>query len=531
MQLFHQAVANNNALQLRSYTRSAARQLLGMRGEDKSLDLDISQSAVYVKRSLPTDLSLKKLEQLLGQFEINWHTPKTQNRQRDTAINGFAEVYLNSDSLLNIFTQALSDSDYMALAKEQRIDGYLQSYLLEGKLDFAEKNSNSYVNAAKHELLYFDQAVLKGTLALVDEVQGHQWLEKHHNRLRQIAHASARFGYDVLLYRHISSDERYIIFQPFKDVEVEKHWGTYVVKVGPASEYLVEVPRPIFEQNTFEFGAQLFQVLNARAMLVSGAHPYANTDGSAQVSSMRNPDTLYNLFHQSLLSHYRGSEPFAVVVRGFKPSEDETANEALVAHFEYQKPGARFHPGLKALQQTLKDGGLSLSEPTDNEISERFEAKLNAQSRYTRFIYDAQYAEVWLPSLLREQFKRQGQDDSLAKKIAAVKLPLEFKDVKQHLSSLQFGQADPGQITELKALLQDFEQSQNITALMALKEKAEQVEVLVDKNSGQYFMTFADSRQRLLLVANLLPLNSGVADNDIAAFLDNRRHFLQQGGD
>lgn len=531
MQLFHQAVANNNALQLRSYTRSAARQLLGMRGEDMSLDLDISQSTVYVKRSLPTDLSLKKLEQLLGQFEINWHTPKTQNRQRDTAINGFAEVYLNSDSLLNIFTQALADSDYMALAKEQRIDGYLQGYLLEGRLDFAEKNSNSYVNAAKHELLYFDQAVLKSTLALVDEVQGHQWLEKHHNRLRQIAYASARFGYDVLLYRHISTDERYIIFQPFKDVEVQRHWGTYVVKVGPASEYLVEVPRPVFEQNTFEFGAQLFQALNARAMLISGAHPYANTDGSAQVSSMRHPDTLYNLFHQSLLSHYRGSEPFAVVVRGFKPGEDETANEALVAHFEYQKPGARFHPGLKALQQTLKDSGLSLSEPSDNEISERFEAKLNAQSRYTRFIYDAQYAEVWLPSLLREQYKRQGQDDPLAKKIAAVKLPLKFKDVQLHLSSLHFGQADSGQLAELKALLQDFEQSQNITALMSLKAKADEVEVLVDKNSGQYFMTFFDDRQRLLLVANLLPLNPGVTDHDITEFLDNRRHFLQQGGE
>lgn len=530
MQLFHQKVANNNAVQLRSYTRSAARMILGLRRDDASLDLDIARSAVFIKRTLPPDLSLSRLEALLGDFELNWHSPQTANRQRETAINGFAEIYLNDDSLLNIFTQAIADTDYMALAKEQRIDGYLQSYLLEGKLDFAEKHSEDYIKAEKHELLYFDQAVLRNVLALVDEVQNRQWQQNHHNRLRQIAHSAGRFGYEILLYRHVSTNERYIIFQPEPRFSPKRHWGTYVVKVGEASNYLVEVPRPIYEQNTFEFGAQLFQSLNARAMLVSGAHPFANADGSAQVTTMSNPDTLFNLFHQSLLSHYSGNEPFAVVVRGFHPDDNEAADKSVVAHFEYQKPSARLHPGLTALKQNLQNNGLELLEHDGDEISQRFEARLNAQSRYTRFIYDAQYAEVWLPSLLREQFKRRGEDNLLQRKIAAAGIVVEQGDIKRFLQQQSFATGNEQQLEPIKILLRQFAQSQNITQLTALKDVAAQVSVVVDNNSGQYFMAFADTAGHLKLVANLLPLGTGESEADVDAFLQHRRHFLHPGG-
>lgn len=530
MQLFHQAVANNNTLQLRSYTRSAARQLLGIRGNVESLDLQIEQSALYIKRALPADLNLQRLEQLLGRFAVNWHSPKTPNRQRDTAISGFAEVYLNDDSLLNIFTRLLDAQEYQALAKAQRIDGYLQNFLVSGELDFATKHSQDYVPAKTHELLYFDQAILKPTLALVDQVDAHLWQAKHHTQLKQISHAASRFGYEVVLYRHIASNDRYVIFQPMGQNEDNKHWGTYVVKVGSAANYIVEVPRPIYEQNSYEFGAVLFEALDARALLVSGAHPMANIDGTAQLTSLRNSTSLFNLFHQSLLTHYSSKQPFAVQVRGFSPLAEEAADLAYLAHFEYQKPSARHHPGFATLAQTLNSVGLKLHKNQADGLDSRFEAKLNAQSRYTRFIHDAQYAEVWLPTLLRQQFKRQQSDEQLAKKLLAVGLVAHNVDVKPYLAEQDLIATPEAELAQLKASLVGFEHSQNIEHLMDLMQVRQKPQLLVDNNTQQYFLAFFNDQNKLQLVANLLPLNAAQTSGDIERFYDNRQHFLYLGG-
>ncbi len=525
MQMFHQAVANNNALQLRSYTRSTARQLLGVRQDKSALDLDIAQSSVYVKRTLPNGLPLKRLETLLGGFAIYWHSPKTQNRQRDTAINGFVEVYLNEDSLLNIFSKAYAQQDYEALAKTQSIDGYLQSYLLDGQLDFAARGSDAYITPYNYELLYFDQTVLQNAFTLIDSAKDGKWLPKQHQQLRQVAFAASRFNYNVRLYRHVPNNAYYLIIEPNKALEPTRHWGTYVLKVGHSSNYIVEVPRPIYERNTYEFGTMLFEKLDARALLISGAHPLANSDGSAEVTRVRNSDSLFNLFHQSLLSHYAGAEPFSVSIRGFEPEFDEMKATVVVAHFEYQKPGARRHLGLQRLKETIGDTGVALKDFDERQIAQRFEAKLNAQSRFTRFVSDAQYAEVWLPSLVRSRFERLGPDDALAVKIAATGLKTLLVDIDQVVAMQAKAVEAEAKLLQAKTLLKAFAASHNVTQLNALKALNAKTDILVDNNSGQYYVRFVDAFNNITFLANLMPLSANSYSSNVREFVANRKHF------
>jgi hypothetical protein len=525
MQIFHQAVANNSALQLRGYTRLSARQLMGLRKDQQALDLDVQQTTLWVKRALPGDLNLQRLEALLGSFEIHWHSPPTQNRQRDATIKGFVEVYVNHQSLFSVYAQTRSKQAYKEVARQQRIDGYLQSFLQENKLQFAAKYSEAYQVADKYELLYFDQAVLQEALTLVDQVANNEWNAVYQDRLNQISQAASQFAYEVLLYRHIPTGARYIIFKHRDKAENDRYWGTYALKLGSASEYIIEVPMPVFEQNTFEFGTQLFETLNARAILISGTHPLANEDGSSQLTSSENVDSLFNLFHQSLMSQ-KGATPFAVQIRGFNPQASEDADKPVVAHFEYQKPGAQSHPGLVQLKKALQDSGLKLQQPDSEHIHERFQAKLNAQSRYSKYISNAQYAEVWLPTLLRNKFQRNSQDNLLSKKMAALDFEQLQTDVKHWLTEQSFVGVDDVRLNRLKGLFERFDQSQNINQLLHIRQSVDSVKVLLDHNSQQFFLALADENKRLLLVVNLSPLNVGKSGSDIEQFVSDREHYL-----
>ncbi|MFQ5696165.1 MAG: hypothetical protein ACE5HB_09270, partial [Terriglobia bacterium] len=73
-----------------------------------------------------------------------------------------------------------------------------------------------------------------------------------------------------------------------------------------------EIPRPVYEENTVEFGVSLFQRLRAAALLIAGAHPKSNTDGSADVVLFNNRRSLFNLVNQVFLRE-TGDAPFVAI--------------------------------------------------------------------------------------------------------------------------------------------------------------------------------------------------------------------------
>lgn len=532
-QLFHQALSNNSAVQLRRYTARSVRQLFGVRKQQQALSLKVQKTSLWVKRNLPQSLALQPLKTLLGELDLHWQAAPNQNRQRDTAITGFVEIYLNEQSLLNIYAQTASKQAYTLVNQDQRIDGYLQSFLLEHKLNFAAKNSQVYVLADKYQLLYFDQAILQPVLRLIDQLAQQPWNSAYQSRLNQISLQATQFGYQVMLYRHIPSQAEYIIFKEHNDSP--RYWGTYALKLGPSSNYIIEVPMPRVEQNTLEFATSVFQNLAAKAILISATHPQANSDGSAQLTSSLHIDSLFNLFHQSLLRHYAQLAPVAVQVRGFNPAPDEDPSKLVLAHFEHAKPGAKNHPGLIKLKAHLQQNGFELRQADPSQVHQRFQARLNAQSRFTKYISDAHYAEIWLPQKLRYQLNRAQQDDSLARKIAALQLEVLHVDILHWLSQQSYINAAPFLYQRLLPGLEQFKISQNISQLRLIGQTGPVIKLLLDNNTQTYYLVALTQLNQLYLVASLAPLQQeklhfgneqGPSAKQIARFIDNRHSYL-----
>lgn len=103
-------------------------------------------------------------------------------------------------------------------------------------------------------------------------------------------------------------DQQYIILREI--MPVQAGWGTYVFRTGAdATPLVIEVPHPKADWNTEIEGVEIFRKVNARALLVAGAHRCANdafspcagtTIACGQVEPYRISDVghgVQNMFH------------------------------------------------------------------------------------------------------------------------------------------------------------------------------------------------------------------------------------------
>ncbi|MES9907435.1 MAG: hypothetical protein ABW150_02865, partial [Candidatus Thiodiazotropha sp.] len=184
----------------------------------------------------------------------------------------------------------------------QRIDGFLQDWILARKDRIAEQGSDKYVIPKVEELLFFDAEVLTPLLSVsVESYLEGEWTEDGLEELRGIQEAAGVLNYHLIRYRHQSTGEDFLILAE-SDSGERRYWGTYVFRLSKSSNYLVQVPRPLYELNSFEYGVSLFQRLNAKALLLAGSHPGANTDGSADIIRLDNVVNMFSLVNQVVLT-------------------------------------------------------------------------------------------------------------------------------------------------------------------------------------------------------------------------------------
>ncbi|MGQ4277230.1 poly-gamma-glutamate biosynthesis protein PgsC/CapC [Pseudidiomarina sp. E22-M8] len=515
-QVFHQTLALNNTIQVREYSQSLARQLLGQRASTGVLDIGASETKMWVKDRPPADLSLATLEQLTSGYQVIWDTPDFQNRQREVSRYGFAELFLTQSAVLSILTNAAVSDDIQTVANEQQIAGYLLSFLQENKRLLAAKNSQDYVVPQLSELLYFDQTVLKPLFMVIDQYDAGEWMIRARPLINQIAESAAQLGYQIILYKHISSGSEYFILREQVDIETNqlRHWGTFVFKLGATTPYVIEAPSPLFETGSFEFAGTLFQQMESSALLVSGAHPMANTDGSARVVARNNPMSLFNLIHQAALRHHADEGVTAVQVRGYSADDEDDANHVRLSFYELNKPFAAQHPGFVELRHYLQSLLAGAGIAAADDLIETAPPSYTAQARFTKFIPSAHYAEIWLPRGIRESFRTLASDSVLYQQMLALGIPMRDYDVKLALNQQSLASMSRSKLHIVKRLLNQFEQSQNIQLLATLQQRFPELklELWQDNESLQSYFVLRNAENEIIAVKNLTPLSDSTLE-------------------
>ena len=212
---------------------------------------------------------------------------------------GFTELWLTEYDRRQLQIQSLGQPSRNGspVSLEQ---GYLHQWLMQDKHHLASLQSDAYVRATLEEMQYLDHEIVTPWLKLAsrrrrfDQYAAGDW-----QQLRVIRAAAAALNYDVLPWHDRGSDDDWLLLT--EQIPKRRHWGTFVVRCGLPHPYLVEIPRPLHERHAYEFGVSLLERPAASVLLIAGAHPDANRDGSADVTRLANKVSALNLVRQVML--------------------------------------------------------------------------------------------------------------------------------------------------------------------------------------------------------------------------------------
>ncbi|MFQ5355875.1 MAG: poly-gamma-glutamate biosynthesis protein PgsC/CapC [Mariprofundaceae bacterium] len=509
---FHKTMARRDVLQVRGYTQERARKISGKRRDiEKDIDLPDLRSALWVKGTLPPDLNMVLIKDMIDGFDIHWANTSLKNIQRDSTRSGFAELVLNRKDVRKLMSRyLLSEFDLQLEVREQRIDGYLQDWLLSGKGQIAEKGSNLYVPPRVEELLFFDQEVLTPLLDIASRgFSGENWTESGLEELRAIAISAAAVNYRIIRYRHRLTKSQYIILTAREDVPDRHYWGTYVLRLGAVQNFVVQVPRPLFELSSFEYGVSLFERLNARALLISGAHFESNQNRKSDLIKVENKENIFNLVNQVLLRESGDQALLVMQCRGFggMPGQVELPDGDVLLSFN---DGVFDEAGLSKLGNILRaylqDDGLEVNIVDGGEETIGYDGGGMPQAMYMPQSRNKEFAVLWLSPLLRQAFRQQTENRVQEAKFDIFEIPAVFTEFQSYIDKNKPWGKSSSVPTGLRSEIAHYMLTQDVITLQKIRKQwpGFSFERLIDVNTRQDFIAVY-SAKRLLLLANLHP--------------------------
>ena len=542
--LFHHTLARRDVLQVRGYTSESARVLAGLRRDDTQIQVPELASRLWVRASLPPSLDLAMLKEVVAHFEIHWRDSPLLNRQRDATRKGFAELMLNRDAIRKLTARSISDQQAVRLqVSEQQLQGYLQTWLAADKDRIAGRGTNRYMPPRLDELLFFDEEVLTPLWRIVHEAHdGSRWTPEGEAELRAISIAAATLGYELLQHRHAQSGREYLILAEAQRGAQRRYWGTYVLRLGAAEPYLVQVPRPLYEINSFEYAMFLFERLDAKALLIAGANPKANLDGSADIVKYGNMTSLFTLASQVMLRESHDQPMMVIHSRAFGRQGDALLPEEDIMLSLYN--GVRRAEGLSLLAQrvaeALDSDGLSYRFVDGSPQTAGYEVGSLPQSMYMDASVNKDFAVVWASPRVRASYRQQRENRQQAAQFAALDVLTVEDDLPVRLTQAQWragGVLPDGVLAQIKRYVT----GNDVVSLARLLRQWPALNYLriIDRDSQQAFLQVNDERGQVMAVANLAPRDlertvmlsaSTAIDAQARHFIDSRAAVLRPGG-
>jgi hypothetical protein len=509
--IFHHTLSRRDVLQVRSYTTETVRSVTRVRKQPADAGARELINTLWVKSELPPGLNLARIKETIGELAVEWQELPATNRQRETTRSGFAELLLNQQAVRKLRARFIRLEQKLPVqVTAQRIDGYLQEWLLGSRQRIAASGSGAYQPAKTEQLLYFDEEIVTPLLnASRHFYRDSIWSAEGIDEIRTIQTAAAAFGYQLLHYRHSISDQDYLILFENETARPQRFWGTYVFRLGPSQGYVVQVPRPLFEINSFEYGVALFERLGARALLIAGAHPNANLDGTANIVQLEHFHSLFSLVSQVLLRE-AGDEPMMIVhsrAQGYRADAPRPQAQVLVSFAEGTFASTDENPLHETLLAALETDDLSYQFVDGQPETAGYEVGNVPQSLYLDATRNKGFGVLWLTPEARSAYRQQSENRQEQARFSV--LGIESRDAD--LESYILQQDTPDSQQQIPARLREgigrYQSLADIVTLRKLQVHWPNYswQRLIDRNTRQSFLAVFDTQQQLCLVANLHP--------------------------
>lgn len=180
-----------------------------------------------------------------------------------------------------------------------------------------------------------------------------------------------------------------------KDGSWPHAWGLYVLAMGSPEPLVVEVPHPLHDVRTPQAGVAAFRAGGAEALLVAGAHRYANSDGTSDVA--HESRTMFARVDRALV----GADRSVVQFHGFASTLAD-GSEVVVSAGEPAPPVP-----LDPVSDALRAAGFSVCQYDGTQCSSLAGTK-NVQGAWSRTV-GARFVHLEIARAVRDDAARRTQ--------------------------------------------------------------------------------------------------------------------------
>ena len=508
-QVFHRELAPREVLQVRTNAEGVG-------------------SVIYLSGQLPESFDVGAIARVATALKVEFSPHPEKNLQRQTLRGQFSELWMSPTDALRIGRinspsitdpRELLDRSFATLLR----DSVTASTV-------APSNSERYGVRSQEELLRIDREVLSPLLRLVGVDKSDLVpLQENQTAFVAVQASAASLGLRLRWLAHLGSEH-------FLLEDLQRAGGWIAIRLGATRNFIVEVPRPIFEAGVLEVSLSAFTDLQARAIIFAGAAPDANRNGSADILARSNAQSLFTLAHQVILREMGDDPGIAMMVRamGFRPDQPAPPEDALLA-FDLTTVGRDRLPALSSdLVSSLEQSGLSIRLTNGSTDTGGYSATGVPQATYMNQTRDKRFAVLWVSPLAR----RQTDAESVAlQRRQFLALDLSAKQVDA-VAALRGWQLVSGGIpSELRLDAERYVFNEDIVLLSSMRQRypALRLERMDDTGGRGAFLLIFDLRGGLRAVMSLsarsvprdLKLRAGpISAADAQQFLSTRFRWM-----
>lgn len=139
---------------------------------------------------------------------------------------------------------------------------------------------------------------------------------------------AAQIHYRLIQYTD-RGDDNAVSFVLREQKPIQKGWGLYAIRLNSLSNIIIEVPHPLYDKRTSTVALNIYRALNARALVIAGAHRNANADGSADVAHA--PESIFHSVHDALSQEVKTTTGDVIIlqIHGFHTSKHDGYPQAV----------------------------------------------------------------------------------------------------------------------------------------------------------------------------------------------------------
>ena len=246
-------------------------------------------------------------------------------------------IKLTLTPTLLVSTQALTpkpppSATQKVVSAIKSIEGSFRNQISNLEESMPRAHSERYVVPSGNEQKEFEKLVVM--LNTADVATASQLAEQSH--------------YELIYYTD-RGDDNATSYLLREQKPIQKGWGLYAFRKGSTSNIIVEAPHPLYDRRSPSVALDIYRVLDARALLIAGAHRNANADSSADVAHAA--ESIFHSVHDSLMKQLSSvSRDFIVLqIHGFHTTKHTGYPQAVFGF------GERMDASEFSIAQELED--------------------------------------------------------------------------------------------------------------------------------------------------------------------------------